>query len=110
MKVTFALIGIVAILLVSCQKEENAVDFYYNETLCSDPWDDGQNDSDAEIEKAVKNYLKDQNIKAFSVEVDHSNDLTIVCEACHCHSGTKIIVSADESKESKMGEIGFIKQ
>ncbi|MBL4624447.1 MAG: hypothetical protein JKY42_04840, partial [Flavobacteriales bacterium] len=103
--ITFATILI--LVVYSCQKEKSSIDFYFDQTLCSDPWNTGQNDSELEIENSVKGYLKDQNIKVHDIEIDHHGDLTFVCEACHCLSGTKIIVSVDKKKIFKMKSIGL---
>lgn len=100
---------IVSLISTSCQKEKNAVDFEFSQTLCSDPWDNGDQ-ADQELANSIRKYLNGQKIKVFNVEIDHTNNLAIVCEACHCLSGTKIIVSADENKSSEMESMGFVKQ
>lgn len=98
------------LVLISCQKEENAINFEYNETGCSDPWGINSGAPDSEIETAIEAYLADKKVKTFDIEIDHSNDFTIVCEACHCLTGTVYIVSVDQRKESEMLDIGFTKQ
>ncbi|MCP4522217.1 MAG: hypothetical protein GY827_11080 [Cytophagales bacterium] len=93
--------------LSSCQTEKDAVDFYYDQTSCSDPWQSSQDNS--ELERSVTKYLRGQGIKVFKSKIDHSNDLEIICLACDCITGTKIIVSVDEDKTTKMEELGFLK-
>jgi hypothetical protein len=95
-------------VISSCKGPEPIeFNFLFKETLCSNPWHDSQNYTDAEYLQVINDYL----VTDLGVDYD---DLNITedgyysgCEACHCLSGNIIRFSADDEFSEILLENGF---
>jgi hypothetical protein len=104
-----SMLGVFAVFS-SCDEDEivqTQVDFLFKETLCSNPWHDSSNYTDAEYLQVINDYL----VTDLGVDYD---DLNITedgyysgCEACHCLSGNIIRFSADEEFSEILLQNGF---
>ena len=105
------LIGLFILITYSCNNDDdsniNETIFFWNQTKCADPWYTGENNSNAEIEIAVKEYLENENIIMINLGFDTNSPLPTKCEACDCGTGQRIIVAVKNTEESKMEELGF---
>jgi len=83
--------------------------FYWQQTLCLDPWGTGENDTEADTKTALLDYLSENRVK-YSKIVNYENTFeegTLICNACSCWSGIVITVETSENYSDKMEEIGF---
>lgn len=110
---TFPIILMTIISVWSCDqdidKNEAQIDFYWDQTKCSDPWGTGENDSNLETEAALMGYLKNEGIGVIDIEFNNNSELDPGCESCGCGTGQRIIISVNEEDESKMVELKFIR-
>ena len=83
---TFPIILMTIISIWSCDqdivKNEAQIDFYWDQTKCSDPWGTGENDSNLETEAALMEYLKNEGIEAIDIEFNNNSELDPGCESC----------------------------
>jgi hypothetical protein len=100
------MIATVALLsLNSCARQFNSIWVLYNETGCADPWHAAFEDDDEKF-KAVKDYLKDEDIRAYKVEAGTSIDPAI-CQACFCETGKVLRAKIHEDDRSAAVEAGW---
>lgn len=101
------LIIIVSIIFIaglnSCDKR-NRRNVSYLETQCADPW--GVGSTRAEKEALIKNYFADKGVIIVTVDFVSAGNV-LVCQACGCYSGRKIIASVDKGDVSRMEAHGF---
>ncbi|MDR7128300.1 hypothetical protein J2X69_000628 [Algoriphagus sp. 4150] len=97
------------LFLQGCQEENtlNPVEFYWDQTGCSDPWKTGSNDSNEEILQAVQHYLKEEGVKNAKVISITDNGIRQFCKACFCTTGARINLIAPANQKSKMIALGF---
>jgi len=95
------------LLLVSCSKEDNTLSFYWEQTLCADPWGGNGSSPSLETEAAVRNFLEDQNIEVEDISVDDSSKLDVTCLACTCLNGVRIIVQVKSQYSEDMLALKF---
>jgi hypothetical protein len=89
--------------LNSCDKR-NRRNVSYLETQCADPW--GVGSSRAEKEALIKNYFADKGVIIVTIDFVSAVNV-LVCQACGCNSGRKIIASVDKGDVSTMKAHGF---
>lgn len=95
--------SVVLMGLNSCDKR-NRRNVSYLETQCADPW--GVGSSRAEKEALIKNYFADKGVIIISIDFVSAGNV-LVCQACGCNSGRKIIASVDKRDVSTMKAHGF---
>ena len=81
--------------------------FYYEETYCSDPWDDGSSVSDEVLKAQVSEYLIDPlGVDFVNLHITHDGT-SEVCSACSCKAGRIIRIEADKVYQDVLIENGF---
>ena len=81
--------------------------FYYEETHCSDPWDQGGTVSDEVLKALVSKHLKDPlGVDYSDLRITHDGT-TEVCSACSCTTGRIIRIEADKAYQHVLLENGF---
>ncbi|PZX54872.1 hypothetical protein [Algoriphagus chordae] len=96
--------------LQSCQDENtplNQLEFYWDQTGCSDPWNTNSNNSIKETQKAVEDYLSDEGVKGAKVLSITGDGVEQGCEACFCTTGNRIYVTVPLDQIGKMIALGF---
>ena len=73
----------------------------------TDPWNTGENSSNAETENAITESLESENVTVISLNFDDNSPLATDCEACGCGTGQRIIVEVNNNDNSKMEELEF---
>ena len=105
------LLGLVLLLTFSCNNDDdsngNETLFFWNQTKCADPWNTGENSTNADTENAVREYLEIENITVINLNFDNNSPLATDCESCGCGTGQRIIVEVNNSDASKMEELEF---
>ena len=106
--IAFALI----LLLFACTKRERIgkheyVNLSYEQTMCADPWPAASNDSLALIN--ISTYLNASGLYVASLSIKQDGVPGVVCSACPCTTGKKVMVSTlnSENMKAKYAEIGF---
>ncbi|SFT49821.1 hypothetical protein SAMN04489724_1008 [Algoriphagus locisalis] len=110
MKYYLALPLLLLFFLQSCQDEDaptNQLEFYWDQTGCSDPWNTNSNDADEETMQAVADYLLDQGVKGARVISITGDGVEQGCEACFCTNGNRINIIIPTNQKDKMIELGF---
>jgi hypothetical protein len=105
----FAFVGIS--LFTSCEKDA-ANTFYFDAIGCDNPWDNyytADTFSYEHLRFAINGFLTDENIDVNSIEIDFDSTKMELCYACHCKTGTVIIVNVESGKKWKMKNLGFYK-
>lgn len=98
-----------ALIFISCDKDEEGKLFYWEQTKCADPWGTGQNDVNSETTIALKEFLDDNDIAALNIQFDNNSTLDVLCESCGCGTGQRILVMVPESDEEELENLGFVK-
>ena len=80
---------VVALIFVSCDKDEEGNQFYWEQSKCADPWGTGENDLNSDTTIALKEFLDDNGITALNIKFDNNSTLDILCESCGCGTGCK---------------------
>ena len=84
--------------------------FYWDQTLCADPWGTGEQDSDSETAIALRNYLKDNDVEVIDLGFKNiKEEGVLTCQSCQCFTWSRIIVQTNEEHYSKIEELGFTK-
>ncbi|MEB2780057.1 hypothetical protein U3A58_06610 [Algoriphagus sp. C2-6-M1] len=109
MKYYFTISLLFFLFLQSCQEKNslNFLEFYWDQTGCTDPWNTNSNDSDEETQQAVEDYLKGEDIRGAKVISITSDGVQQSCEACFCTNGTRINLTVPINQKSKMIALGF---
>lgn len=103
------LVIIALIIMPSCNKEKNEVDYHWKETWCSNPWNDNSNNTEEEVKSIVIEYLDSKNVKVKKIAIEYNESQAQFCEACSCLSGNNIIVTINDKYEKKLEELHFEK-
>jgi hypothetical protein len=107
-KTDIYLIAIVLLTFVSsCKKENESTIFYWDETLCSDPWGQDSDDTEEERKESIGNYLSDQKVNVENIEFEFDSTKEQFCEACHCTSGRIIVIEVSTKDKPKMKKLDF---
>lgn len=97
------IISALLITLPSCDKR-NQRQLSYLETQCADAW--GVASNRTELENLIKNYFAEKGAIIINIDLANAPNV-LVCEACGCYSGRKIIVSVDKDEVDIMKNHGF---
>lgn len=97
------------LIFLSCDKDNRKMEFYWEQTKCSDPWGTGQNDTNMETSTALKEFLDLKGITPINIKFDNNSKLDVFCESCGCGTGKRIILEVLESDESEILLLGFKK-
>ena len=103
------LIFFLALILVSCDKDEEVKQFYWEQTKCADPWGTGQNDLNSDTAIALNEFLEDNGITALDIKFDSNSTLDVLCESCGCGTGQRILIVVPETDEEEVENLGFVK-
>lgn len=104
------------ILFLACSKKDDhshdqAGEWIYSETQCSDPWSRCQILSDPQArDLCIEGFIRDSLGVQFTDFHIHTEEPAATCQACNCTSGRVIHLNADEQYEQKLLSIGFKKQ
>jgi len=98
---------IIGLALSSCNKEDDSIRFFWNQTKCSDPWNTGENNSNEQTKKSLKLYLENSNINALRIDFDNNSPLDILCKSCGCGTGQRIIVEVMKKDEIVITNLNF---
>lgn len=103
MRILFLFVAL--IFITSCEKRD-LVKMVYQETQCSDVWQDTSTPTEA----SIVNYFESQhNIKLTEVTIRTINS-GAVCLACHCPTGREIEIFVDEAEVTTAESEGFTRQ
>jgi hypothetical protein len=103
------MLAIMVLLLSACSKENPRV-FYFDETGCSNPWDDSHSADTSSLEalnETIHAFLIDEGIDVESVEIGFDSSKVELCYACHCKTGRVISVKATRSDKRKLKKLDF---
>ena len=103
------MLAIMVLLLSACGKENPRV-FYFDETGCSNPWDDyysADTLSTEALSETIYAFLSDEGIDVESVEIGFDSSKVELCYACHCKTGTVISVTATRGDRRKLKKLHF---
>ena len=103
------LIFFLALILVSCDKEEEGNQFYWEQTQCADPWGTGGNDLNSDTVIALIDFLDDNGITALDIKFDSNSTLDVLCESCGCGTGQRILIVVPGSDKEEIENLGFVK-
>ena len=109
LKKTIAMLAIMSLLLSACNKENPRV-FYFDETGCSNPWDDyyaADTFSTEALSETIHAFLSNENISVESVEIGFDSSKVELCYACHCKTGRVISVTATRGDRRKLKKLHF---
>lgn len=97
------------LFLQGCQDENslNTLEFYWDQTGCSDPWNTSSNNSKEEVHQAVEDYLSKEGVRGAKVVSITANGTQEECFACNCRTGNRINVTVPLNQKSKMLALGF---
>ena len=85
---------------------DNAVQVYWDQTYCSDPWEAGAQ-VDLATAKKIADYLVENDIEVFNIKfVDYPLDEQF-CLACFCESGVRIFITIAGNDLEKATNLGF---
>ncbi|MDR7128299.1 hypothetical protein J2X69_000627 [Algoriphagus sp. 4150] len=109
MKYCFTVSLLFFLFLQSCQEENtlNLLEFYWEQTHCTDPWYNNAHESDREILQAVEDYLKEEGIMGAKVISISRTESHLVCYACSCTTGARVNIGVPLTQRSKMIALGF---
>ena len=96
--------------LSSCNKMNDSNIFYYQETGCSNPWDDyyaADTFSYEALSQTINNFLITENIEVNYIEFDFDSTIIELCYACHCKTGRIIVASVSSENKQKMKKLSF---
>ena len=109
LKKTIAMLAIMSLLLSACNKENPRV-FYFDETGCSNPWDDYLSADTSSLEalnETIHAFLIDEGIDVESVEIGFDSSKVELCYACHCKTGRVFSVTATRGDRRKLKKLHF---
>lgn len=102
----FALVT--SLVFVSCDKENNEILFYWDETGCADPWAI-TSEVDQDRTETLKDYLEEQGIRVLEVQVQFMESIQEDCFACSCKTGNRFIIRIVAADTDKILALGFKK-
>jgi hypothetical protein len=112
MKTKLAIFLITIVAVCACSKKEplakhEYISFYYEQTMCSDPWETSNDDS-ITLENAA-GYLNARDLYVGGLSIEQSDNPGVACAACGCKTGKTIYVTTLNSNSIKNSfiEIGF---
>lgn len=96
-------------LAMACEDRDDGplIEMAWDQTKCADPWGTGEGDSNGETEAALLGYLQAREIFVERVRFVEDSNLDVLCEACICGTGQRILVLANGSDVGALTEIGF---
>ena len=108
MKYTISLSYSFIILLLSSCCHEESTEYIFNETYCANPWQrTGSWSNDDEKLVVISTYLSDSleiDFKNLNINLENSPE---ACQACSCHSGKVVELSASNIYEDILVSKGF---
>jgi hypothetical protein len=96
----------------SCEKKGDIIVMRYNETGCSNPWDEDSSDkisfsiNDPDYENKVKIYLVQSGISVKRITITNDGPIS-GCEACFCTTGRRINISIYERDKDSAEKLRF---
>lgn len=103
----FLIVFAIFIAFSSCEKDNETTIFYWNETGCSNPWEQDNNDTEEEKKAKIENYLSDQNVSIENIEFEFDSTKEQFCRACHCTTGSIIVMKVSTKDKRKMKRLDF---
>lgn len=104
----FLILGLL-LLTTNCAKENPWTSLEYLETKCSDPWKTIGGDSEAAVEMALLDYLKDDlMVPTSNLKITFDADAAESCEACSCTTGRKITIVVPNEFVAILEANGFV--
>lgn len=100
------------VISASCSdnNDDDRVRFLWNQTGCADPWNTGPTNSDEDTADAIISNLTENDIQNVSIiNFEYDESLATGCLACNCTTGVVIHVETTEINNSKMENLGFIR-
>jgi hypothetical protein len=109
-KLVGPLLMLIAIMsMPSCNKEKNEIEYHWQETWCSNPWNNSSENTVAELKAYVLAYLNSENVDVTEITYLITDEPVLSCEACNCLSGNVVVVKIDPKDEKKILDLGFEK-
>jgi len=103
----FPLFGLV-FLTTNCSKDNSLRSLAYTEIKCGIPWNTNRENSNAEVEIAVTNFLENNlMIPNSRVEATFDANEAQGCKACNCKTGRKIVVEVEKGFVPILEDNGF---
>ncbi|RMG60568.1 MAG: hypothetical protein D6722_20700 [Bacteroidetes bacterium] len=99
--------SLLLISLVACEQIDVVPEPFthaYAETKCMDPW---QDITDEDLAARVQTYLEAQGVTVEDISVDLNTGDAASCEACHCPTGTVIMVKVPDAGSEALEALGF---
>ncbi|MEM6802026.1 MAG: hypothetical protein AAF696_11525, partial [Bacteroidota bacterium] len=100
MKLILSMFMLSMLMFGACEEavSPDAFTHKYEQSKCSDPWG---NDRDVDaFTQAVVQYLKNKLITVLDTKVETSTGQS--CEACHCTTGTILMIKVSEEDGEKL--------
>ena len=97
------------VLLFSCTKK-TLTTFYWDETVCSDPWLDfySSDTFSQEVQNnAISDYLLSENINLITLSHEYDSSKAEFCFACHCKTGKVFELIVFKNDKRKMKRLGL---
>ena len=106
MKLTKLLIPLIAFicLIVSCNKNE-AVSLRWDQTGCSNPWDEHIDLDTFTVEayqQGILDYLNYEGITVNYISTEFDSSKIELCYACHCKTGEVIEINIPKKDKRKL--------
>jgi hypothetical protein len=110
MKISKLFIPLISItfLISSCNKNE-AVTLRWDQTGCSNPWDEHINLDTFTIEgyhQGIYDYLTHEGITANYISSKFDSSKVELCFACHCKTGDIIEINIPKKNKRKLERLG----
>lgn len=95
-------------IIVSCNKDK-AISMYWDETGCSNPWDNYITLDTFTIEayhQGINNYLISEGITLNYISTEFDSSKIELCLACHCKTGQVITINIPKGDKRKLKKLG----
>ena len=95
------------IILFSCSKNE-PISMRWDLTGCSNPWDDHfslATFSTDSYNAGIYNFLTEEGIAVNNIKSEFDSSKVELCYACHCKTGTIIIVNISTKNRKKLKKL-----
>ena len=99
------------VLLFSCTKNSSTT-FKYDITGCANFWDKHYTADTFSLEalnNTIHDFLATENIEVNYIEFEFDSTKVELCYACHCKTGTVVVVNTSCKNKRKMKRLGFYK-